>query len=164
MIRGLSERAEKIRGGGVDPHVDNMLRITNDGRKLALDMRLIQPLAPDDPDGKVAVCARNVYRIWEQTKEKRSAQLVFCDLSTPTTDGSFSVYDDLKKKLMDAGIPEEEIAFIHTADSEAKKKELFSKLPCMTWTAPGGPLICSSGWGVSSAREMKTKRWKSIGM
>ena len=128
MIKGLAERAEKIRAGGVDPHVDNMLRITNDGRKLALDMRLIQPLAPDDPDGKVAVCARNVCRIWEQTKEKRSAQLVFCDLSTPTTDGSFSVYDDLKKKLMDAGIPEEEIAFIHTADSEAKKKELFSKV------------------------------------
>ena len=128
MIKGLAERAEKIRAGGVDPHVDNMLRITNDGRKLALDMRLIQPLAPDDPNGKVAVCARNVYRIWEQTKEKRSAQLVFCDLSTPTTDGSFSVYDDLKKKLMDAGIPEEEIAFIHTADSEAKKKELFSKV------------------------------------
>ena len=128
MIKGLAERAEKIRAGGVDPHVDNMLRITNDGRKLALDMRLIQPLAPDDPGGKVAVCARNVFRIWEQTKEKRSAQLVFCDLSTPTTDGSFSVYDDLKKKLMDAGIPEEEIAFIHTADSEAKKKELFSKV------------------------------------
>ena len=128
MIKGLAERAERIRAGGVDPHVDNMLRITNDGRKLALDMRLIQPLAPDDPDGKVAVCARNVYRIWEQTKEKRSTQLVFCDLSTPTTDGSFSVYDDLKKKLLDAGIPEEEISFIHTADSEAKKKELFAKV------------------------------------
>lgn len=128
MIKGLAERAEKIRAGGVDPHVDNMLRITNDGRKLALDMRLINPLAADDPNGKVAVCARNVFRIWEQAKEKRSAQLVFCDLSTPTTDGSFSVYDDLKKKLMDAGIPEEEIAFIHTADSEAKKKELFSKV------------------------------------
>lgn len=128
MIKGLAERAEKIRGGGVDPHVDNMLRITNDGRKLALDMRLIQPLAPDDPDGKVAVCARNLYRIWERTKEKRSTQLVFCDLSTPTTDGSFSVYDDLKKKLLDAGIPEDEIAFIHDADSEAKKKELFAKV------------------------------------
>ena len=163
MIKGLAERAEKIRGGGVDPHVDNMLRITNDGRKLALDMRLIQPLAPDDPDGKVAVCARNVYRIWEQTKEKRSTQLVFCDLSTPSSSraslssvgrerptsahsaapplptksddfagapgtGSFSVYDDLKKKLLDAGIPEDEIAFIHTADSEAKKKELFAKV------------------------------------
>ena len=105
-----------------------MLRITNDGRKLALDMRLINPLAADDPNGKVAVCARNVYRIWEQTKEKRSTQLVFCDLSTPTKDGSFNVYHDLKKKLMDAGIPEDEIAFIHDADSEAKKKELFAKV------------------------------------
>ena len=105
-----------------------MLRITNDGRKLALDMRLINPLAADDPNGKVSVCARNVYKIWEQTNEKRSAQLVFCDLSAPTQDGSFSVYHDLKKKLMDAGIPEEEIAFIHTADSEAKKKELFAKV------------------------------------
>lgn len=105
-----------------------MLRITNDGRKLALDMRLINPLAADDPNGKVAVCARNVYRIWEQTKEKRSTQLVFCDLSTPTKDGSFNVYDDLKKKLMEQGIPEDEIAFIHDADSEAKKKELFAKV------------------------------------
>ena len=128
MIKGLAERAEKIRAGGVDPHEDNMLRITNDGRKLALDMRLINPLAADDPNGKVAVCARNVYRIWEQTKEKRSTQLVFCDLSTPTKDGSFNVYHDLKKKLMDAGIPEDEIAFIHDADSEAKKKELFAKV------------------------------------
>ena len=128
MIKGLAERAEKIRAGGVDPHEDNMLRITNDGRKLALDMRLINPLAADDPNGKVAVCARNVYRIWEQTKEKRSTQLVFCDLSTPTKDGSFNVYDDLKKKLMEQGIPEDEIAFIHDADSEAKKKELFAKV------------------------------------
>ena len=128
MIKRLAERAEKIRAGGVDPHEDNMLRITNDGRKLALDMRLINPLAADDPNGKVAVCARNVYRIWEQTKEKRSTQLVFCDLSTPTKDGSFNVYDDLKKKLMEQGIPEDEIAFIHDADSEAKKKELFAKV------------------------------------
>ena len=127
-MQEMVKRAEAIHRGAVDPKDDNMLRITNDGRKLALDMRLINPLAADDPNGKVAVCARNVFRIWEQTKEKRSAQLVFCDLSTPTTDGSFSVYDDLKKKLMDAGIPEEEIAFIHTADSEAKKKELFSKV------------------------------------
>ena len=128
MIKGLAERAEKIRAGGVDPHVDNMLRITNDGRKLALDMRLINPLAADDPNGKVAVCSRNIYKIWEQTKEKRSAQLVFSDLSTPTNDGSFNVYDDLKKKLMEQGIPEEEIAFIHEADSEAKKKALFNKV------------------------------------
>ena len=128
MIKGLAERAEQIRGGGVDPHVDNMLRITNDGRKLALDMRLINPLAADDPNGKVAVCCRNVYKIWEQTKDKHSAQLVFCDLSTPTNDGSFNVYDDLKKKLMEQGIPEEEIAFIHDADSEVKKKVLFHKV------------------------------------
>lgn len=128
MVKGLAERAEKIRGGGVDPHVDNMLRITNDGRKLALDMRLINPLAADDPNGKVAVCSRNVYKIWEKTKEQRSTQLVFCDLSTPTKDGSFNVYDDLKKKLMDQGIPEDEIAFIHDADSEAKKKLLFGRV------------------------------------
>ena len=128
MIEGLAERAEVIRDGGVDPSVDNMLRITNDGRKLALDMRLIQPLAPDDENGKIAVCARNVHRIWERTQEQRSAQLVFCDLSTPKNDGSFNVYDDLKKKLMDKGIPEEEIAYIHHANTEAKKAELFSKV------------------------------------
>ena len=126
MIEGLAERAEAIRDGGVDPSVDNMLRITNDGRKLALDMRLIQPLAPDDENGKIAVCARNVHCIWEQTQEQRSAQLVFCDLSTPKNDGSFNVYDDLKKKLMDKGVPEEEIAYIHSANTEAKKKELFA--------------------------------------
>ncbi|MCH5353649.1 MAG: DEAD/DEAH box helicase family protein [Acutalibacter sp.] len=128
MIKGLAERAEAIRGGGVDPRVDNMLRITNDGRKLALDMRLIQPLAPDDENGKVAVCARNVFRIWEQTQEQRSAQLVFCDLSTPKGDGSFNVYDDLKKKLMEKGVPEEEIAYIHDANTEARKKELFARV------------------------------------
>ena len=146
MVRGLAERAEAIRAGGVDPRVDNMLRITNDGRKLALDMRLINPLAADDPNGKVATCARNVIRIWEQTKGQRSAQLVFCDLSTPSKttpiemqkngDGVYEmipdqftdVYNDLKKKLMEAGIPEEEIAFIHDANTEARKKELFSKV------------------------------------
>lgn len=128
MIKGLAERAEAIRNGGVDPRIDNMLRITNDGRKLALDMRLIQPLAPDDENGKVAVCARNVFRIWEQTQEQRSAQLVFCDLSTPKGDGSFNVYDDLKKKLIGKGIPEEEIAYIHDANTEARKKELFARV------------------------------------
>ncbi len=128
MIRGLAERAEKIREGGVDPKIDNMLRITNDGRKLALDMRLIQPLAPDDPNGKLATCTRNVIRIWEQTMEQRSAQLVFCDLSTPKEGGTFSVYNELKKKLMETGIPEEEIAFIHDADSETKKKALFARV------------------------------------
>lgn len=146
MVRGLAERAEAIRAGGVDPRVDNMLRITNDGRKLALNMRLINPLAADDPNGKVATCARNVIRIWEQTKEQRSAQLVFCDLSTPNKntpiemqkneEGIYEmipnqftdVYNDLKKKLMEAGVPEEEIAFIHDANTEARKKELFSKV------------------------------------
>ena len=128
MIKGLAERAQAIRDGGVDPSVDNMLKITNDGRKLALDMRLVNPLAADDGNGKVAVCAQNVYRIWEQSCEKRSAQLVFCDLSTPKGDGSFNVYDDLKKKLMERGVPEEEIAFIHDANTEARKKEFFSKV------------------------------------
>ena len=128
MIKGLAERAEAIRAGGVDPHIDNMLRITNDGRKLALDMRLINPLAADDENGKVSVCARNVFEIWERTKEQRSAQMVFCDLSTPKGDGSFNVYDDLKKKLMAKSVPEEEIAFIHDANTEARKKELFAKV------------------------------------
>ena len=128
MVKGLAERAEKVRNRQVEPYVDNMLRITNDGRKLALDMRLINPLAPDDPNGKVAVCAQNIFQIWEQTGERRSTQLVFCDLSTPKSDGAFNIYDDLKKKLMDKGVPEEEIAFIHTADTEVKKKELFSRV------------------------------------
>ena len=128
MVAGLAERAEAIRSGGVDPSIDNMLRITNDGRKLALDMRLINPLAADDPNGKVATCAGHVYRIWDQTREKRSAQLVFCDLSTPKGDGSFNVYDDLRQKLMGMGIPEEEIAFIHDANTEARKKELFARV------------------------------------
>ena len=128
MVKGLAKRAEKVRNRQVEPNVDNMLKITNDGRKLALDMRLINPLAADDPNGKVSVCAQNVFGIWEQHKEKRSTQLVFCDLSTPKGDGSFNVYDDLKKKLMDKGIPEEEIAFIHHADTEVKKKELFARV------------------------------------
>ena len=114
---------------GLTPHVDNMLRITNDGRKLALDMRLINPLAADDPNGKVAVCARNVFRIWEQTKEKRSAQLVFCDLSTPTTDGSFSVYDDLKKETDGRRYPgRRNRLYPHGRQRSQKKKELFSKV------------------------------------
>lgn len=128
MVAGLAERAEAIRAGGVDPKVDNMLRITNDGRKLALDMRLINPLAADDPEGKVSVCAGNVFRIWEQTAGQRGTQLVFCDLSTPKGDGSFNVYDDLKQKLMAAGVPEDEIAYIHDANTEARKKELFAKV------------------------------------
>ena len=141
MIRGLAERAEKVRNGNVDPTVDNLLKITNDGRKLALDMRLINPLAPDDENGKVSACARNIFRIWEASKDKRSAQMVFCDLSTPKgiveteqIDGVWqasafqNVYDDLRLKLMNMGIPAEEIAFIHDANTEAKKKELFAKV------------------------------------
>ena len=128
MVKSLADRAEVIRAGGVDPSVDNMLRITNDGRKLALDMRLINPLAPDDENGKVAVCARNVFGIWNRTREQRCTQMVFCDLSTPKGDGSFNVYDDLKSKLMAMGIPAEEIAFIHNANTEARKKELFGKV------------------------------------
>ncbi len=128
MVAGLAERAEAIRAGNVDPSVDNMLRITNDGRKLALDMRLMNPLAADDENNKTSACARNVYRIWEQSKEQRSAQLVFCDLSTPKNDGSFNVYDDLKRKLMEKGIPEGEIAFIHDANTETRKAELFAKV------------------------------------
>ncbi len=128
MVRSLGERAERVRSGGVDPRVDNMLRITNDGRKLALDMRLVNPLAADDPNGKVSVCARNILRIWSETGTQRSTQLVFCDLSTPKGDGSFNVYDDLRQKLQDGGIPAEEIAYIHDANSDAKKKELFAKV------------------------------------
>ena len=128
MIAGLAKRAEKIRDGNVDPSVDNMLKITNDGRKLALDMRLINPLAGDDENGKVATCAGNIHRIWEDAKDSRSTQLVFCDLSTPKNDGNFNVYDDIKTKLMEKGIPEEEIAYIHNANTEVKKKELFAKV------------------------------------
>ena len=146
VVAELAERAERVRARAVDPSTDNMLRITNDGRKLALDMRLINPLAADDPNGKVATCARNVARIWAQTKDQRSTQLVFCDLSTPNKntpiemqkkaegvyemipDQFTDVYNDLKKKLMAEGIPEEEIAFIHDAKTEQKKKELFAKV------------------------------------
>lgn len=128
MIAELAERAERIRNREVDPATDNMLKVTNDGRKLALDQRLINPLLPDDPGGKAAACAANVFRIWEQHREKRLTQLVFCDLSTPKADGTFNVYDDLKAKLIAKGIPEHEIAFIHNADTEARKKELFAKV------------------------------------
>ena len=128
MVKSLADRAEKIRAGDVDPSVDNMLKITNDGRKLALDMRLINPLAPDSDTSKASICARNVYSIWERTQAQRSTQLVFCDLSTPKGDGSFNFYDDLKGKLMAKGIPPEEIAYIHEANTEVRKKELFAKV------------------------------------
>jgi N12 class adenine-specific DNA methylase len=128
LVLSLSERADKVRRKEVDSSEDNMLVITNDGRKIALDERLINPLLPDRNDGKVSVCADNVFQLWEKTQEKRLAQLVFCDLSTPKSDGSFNVYDDIRKKLTEKGIPENEIAFIHSANTESQKKEMFSKV------------------------------------
>lgn len=164
LVASLSERAEKVRNKMVDSSIDNMLLITNDGRKLALDQRLANEMLPDDPNSKIAACVNNVYEIWEKTTPQKSTQLIFCDLSTPKwsprntesvswgedeqrsgadtqacegeakrslrgrNDGKFNVYDDIKKKLIAKGVPENEIAFIHDADSEAKKKELFSKV------------------------------------
>ena len=128
MVASLSERAERVRAKMVDSSVDNMLLITNDGRKLALDQRLMNELLPDNETGKTAACAENVFEIWERTKEARSTQMVFCDLSTPHGDGKFNVYDDVRDKLIARGIPAEEIAYIHSAETEAKKKELFGKV------------------------------------
>ena len=128
LVKDLSERAEKIRNRMVDSSVDNMLKITNDGRKLALDQRLTNDMLEDFEHSKVATCADNIYSIWDKTSEDKSAQLVFCDLSTPHNDGKFNVYDDLKTKLIDKGIPEEEIAFIHDANTDARKQELFNKV------------------------------------
>ena len=128
MVQSLSERAGKINAGMVDASEDNMLCVTNDGRKIGLDQRLMNPLLPDDPNSKLNACVRNVLHIWEEGKADRLTQLLFCDLSTPKGDGQFNVYDDVKKKLLAAGVPETEVAFIHTADTEAKKKELFSKV------------------------------------
>ncbi len=128
IVENLGERAEVVRNGGVDASVDNMLKITNDGRKLALDQRLVNELLPDNPESKISVCAEKSYEIWKDTAAQKSAQLIFCDLSTPKGDGSFNVYDDLKRKLMEKGVPEKEIAFIHDANTEAKKTELFGKV------------------------------------
>ena len=128
LVKDLSERAEKIRNRMVDSSVDNMLKITNDGRKLALDQRLTNDMLEDFEHSKVATCADNIYSIWDKTSEDKSAQLVFCDLSTPHNDGKFNVYDDLKTKLIDRGIPEEEIAFIHDANTDVRKQELFNKV------------------------------------
>jgi len=128
IVESLGERAEVVRNGGVDASVDNMLKITNDGRKLALDQRLVNELLPDNPESKISVCAEKSYEIWKDTAAQKSAQLIFCDLSTPKGDGSFNVYDDLKQKLMEKGVPEKEIAFIHDANTEVKKTELFGKV------------------------------------
>ena len=128
MVKDLSERAERVRNRMVDSSVDNMLLITNDGRKLALDQRLINPMLPDDENGKVSACAKNVFEIWQKTAEQKSTQMVFCDLSTPHNDGNFNVYDGIRDKLLDMGIPKDQIAYIHNAASEAQKKELFGKV------------------------------------
>ncbi len=127
MVASLAERAEQVRGGGVDSSVDNMLKITNDGRKLALDQRMLNDMLPDFEGSKINACVDNIYRIWEENIDKKSAQLVFCDLSTPKNDGTFSVYNDIRKKLIERGIPESEVRFIHEADTDMKKKELFQK-------------------------------------
>ena len=127
MVASLAERAEQVRGGGVDSSVDNMLKITNDGRKLALDQRMLNDMLPDFEGSKINACVDNIYRIWEKNTDKKSAQLVFCDLSTPKNDGTFSVYNDIRKKLIERGIPESEVKFIHEADTDMKKKELFQK-------------------------------------
>ena len=128
MVSAFADRAEAVRSGLVEPTVDNMLKITNDGRKCALDQRLLNDMLPDEADSKVNRCAKNAYDIWEETAEKKSTQLIFCDLSTPKNDGTFNVYDDIRKKLVEKGIPREEIAFIHEASTEAKKAELFAKV------------------------------------
>ena len=128
MVASLAKRAEKVRARLVEPNIDNMLKITNDGRKLALDQRMIDPMLPDDPDSKVNACVDNVYRIWEEHAATKAAQLVFCDLSTPKNDGTFNVYDDMREKLIARGIPAEQIRFIHEATTDAQKKELFGKV------------------------------------
>ena len=128
MVADLSERAAAVHNGSVDPSVDNMLKITSDGRKIGLDQRLMNPLLPDDPNSKLNACVQNVLHIWEEGQADRLTQLLFCDLSTPKGDGTFNVYEDIRDKLVAAGVPREEIAFIHDADTEAKKKELFGKV------------------------------------
>ncbi len=128
MVASLAKRAEKVRARFVEPNIDNMLKITNDGRKLALDQRMIDPMLPDDPDSKVNACIDNVYRIWEEHADTRATQLIFCDLSTPKNDGTFNVYDDIREKLIARGIPAEQIRFIHEATTDAQKKELFGKI------------------------------------
>ena len=128
MVQELSRRAAEIHSGNVDASVDNMLCVTNDGRKIGLDVRLMNPMLPDDPNSKLNVCVRNVLKIWEEGKDQKLTQLLFCDLSTPKNDGNFNVYDDIRKKLIAAGVPENEIEFIHNADTEAKKAALFSKV------------------------------------
>ena len=128
MVQTLAERAETVRNREVEPHIDNMLKITNDGRKLALDQRLVNDMLPDDENSKATICVNHAVQIWEDTQEQKSSQLIFCDLSTPKGDGTFNVYEDIRDKLMAKGVPKEEIAFIHEANTEIRKAELFAKV------------------------------------
>lgn len=153
MVAELGERAEDVRSNRVDPKDDNMLRITNDGRKLALDQRLINPLLPDNPDSKVNACVEKVFQIWQDGAEQRTTQLVFSDLSTPKGDGKFNVYDDLRDKLVAKGVPKEEIAFIHEADTEARKIALFAKVRSgQVRVLVGSTAKCGAGMNVRATR------------
>lgn len=157
MVAALSERAAAVHSGQVDPSQDNMLKITSDGRKIGLDQRLMNPLLPDDPNSKLNACVGNVFRIWEEGKESRLTQLLFCDMSTPKDDGTFNVYDDIKAKLIARGVPAEEIAFIHDADNEVKKKNSLLKcarVRCGCCSAP------RRRWGL--APTARTCLWLSI--
>lgn len=184
-VESFAERAEKIHNKTVSSDVDNMLMVTSDGRKAARDQRLITPILPDEEGSKINVCVRNVFDTWEQNKDKPLTQMVFCDLSTPKGDGKFNVYDDIREKLVNIGIPREEIAFIHTADTDAKKKELFAKVradrfeslwvrpskwapapmckgcsnDCTTLTILSDRAILSREPGVLSDKVIRTMRW-----
>ena len=128
IVQSLAERAEAVRNNLVEPSEDNMLKITNDGRKLALDQRLVNTMLPDNENSKAAACVEKAFQIWESTKEKKSAQLIFCDLSTPKGDGTFNVYEDIRDRLVKKGVPEGEVAFIHSANTDTRKEELFAKV------------------------------------
>jgi hypothetical protein len=149
MVQGLADRAEKVRNRMVDSHEDNMLCITNDGRKLALDQRLMNPMLPDYEQGKAAIAADNIFRHWEDGRADKLTQLAFCDLSAPKNDGAFNVYTDIRDKLIAKGIPAEEIAFIHDADTEQKKKDLFAKVRSGTVRVlMGSTAKCGAGMNV----------------
>ena len=175
LVRSFADRAEDVRSGCVDPSCDNMLKITNDGRKCALDQRLINDMLPDAEESKVNRCVKNVFEIWQETFDKRSTQILFCDLSTPKNDGTFNVYDDIREKLVAKGIPREEVVFIHEAGTEAKRRSCsqrcvlgvsvscsdprkslgqeliyrINSLPCIIWTRPGNLLTWNSRRGGS---------------
>ena len=184
LVSTFADRAEMVRSGLVEPREDNMLKITNDGRKCALDQRLINDMLPDFPDSKVNRCVKNAFDIWQETAQNRSTQLIFCDLSTPKNNGTFNVYDDVREKLVAKGIPREEIAFIHEAGTEAKKRNCSQRcvpgkcassldlrqswgqaqisrtgsLPSIIWTAPGNRQIWNNRRGVFSGRETRIRK------